>query len=219
MLRIETVERATFELLKKIMQDEDLKQFNLVGGTALALYIGHRKSIDIDLFSYKKFDVPFLDKHLNSTYGFINLHPEQISELILIGKINDIKVDCVWDDSLQIKPVSSYQNIRIASIYDIAAMKLKAILQNGTRLKDFVDVSFLSTKMSLNKMLDIFDAKYPSTSKILAVKALTYFNDIDFSSTIELTNGIFNWTIIKKRLNEMVINPNKQFSNFPIENQ
>ena len=91
-------------------------------------------------------------------------------------------------------------------------MKLKAILQDGTRLKDFVDIAFLSTKMPLKKMLDIFDLKYPGTSKILAAKALTYFDDIDFTPTIKFTEGIFNWEKIEKRLNEMVVNVNKEFS-------
>ena len=212
MLRKETVERSTFELLKALMKDEKLKQFHLVGGTALALYIGHRESIGLDLFSYKTFDVTDLEKHLHATYGFINSYPENKANLVLIGKINNIKVDCVFNDSLQIKSVCSYESIRIASIYDIAAMKLKAILQNGTRLKDFVDIAFLSTKMPLKKMLDTFDLKYPGTSKILAVKALTYFNDIDFTPTVKLAEGAFDWGKIEKRLNEMVLNSNKKFS-------
>ena len=217
MLRTETVERTTFELLKTLMQDEILKQFNLVGGTALALYMGHRKSIDLDLFSHQTFDATILANHLNSAYGFVNTYPEQDSKLILVGKINDIKLDCVWNDSLQIKPVCSYGGIRIASIDDIAAMKLKAILQNGTRLKDFVDIAFMSKKMPLKTMLNVFDKKYPSTSKLLAVKSLTYFDDIDFTTKIELTEGVFNWDKIEARLNEMVINPNKTFFHYPIE--
>jgi len=217
MLRTETVERTTLELLKTLMKDEQLKQFNLVGGTALALYMGHRKSIDLDLFSHQTFDVTILEKHLHHTYGFVNIHPEQQTKLVLVGKINDVKVDFVWNDSLQIHPVCSVGRIRMTSIEEIAAMKLKAILQNGTRLKDFVDVAFMSVKMPLKSMLDIFDMKYTSTSKILAVKALTYFDDIDFTATIELTEGVFNWRIIEKRLNEMVINPNKIFLNNPIE--
>ena len=216
MLRKETVERTTFELLKTLMKDEKLKQFHLVCGTALALYMGHRESIDIDLFSHQTFDVSNLEKHLNTKYGFINSYPENKSKLVLVGKINNIKVDCVFNDSIQVKPFHSYENIRIASIFDIAAMKLKAILQNGTRLKDFVDVAFLSTKMSLKIMLDTFDIKYPGTSKILAVKALTYFNDIDFTPPIKLTEGAFNWEKIEKRLNEMVINVNKIFHDYPI---
>jgi len=217
MLRTATVERTTLELLKTLMQDEILKNFSLVGGTALALYIGHRKSFDLDLFSHQKFDVTILEKHLHNTYGFISSYPADESKLILIGKINDVKVDCVWTDSLQINPFFNSGGIRISSIHDIAAMKLKAILQDGRRLKDFVDVAFLSTKIPLTEMLDIFDKKYPSTSKLLAIKAITYFGDIDFRTKIELSEGEYDWSKIETRLNEMVINPNKVFTHNPIE--
>ena len=216
MLRTETVERITFKLLETLMQDEKLKQFSLVGGTALALYIGHRKSIDLDLFSHHTFDVTALENHLHITYGFKNTYPEQQLKILLVGKINDIKVDFVWNDSLQIKPYFNSGCFRLSSIYDIAAMKLKAILQDGKRLKDFVDIAFLSTKMPLKKMVDIFDVKYPSTNKILAIKALSYFEDIDFSTKIELTAGSFNWGKIETRLIEMIRYPDKLFRQPPI---
>ena len=48
----ETVDSATYELLKKFMSDPFLKDFNLVGGTSLSLQMGHRKSVDLDLFYY-----------------------------------------------------------------------------------------------------------------------------------------------------------------------
>jgi len=97
----------------------------------------------------------------------------------------------------------------------IAAMKLTAISQNGTRLKDFVDIAFLSAKMSLNDMLNSFEVKYPNTNKILALKGLTYFEDIDFSVTIELTEGVYKWKKIEKRLNEMLKSPDKVFNVYP----
>jgi hypothetical protein len=216
MLRTATVERAILELLKTLMRDEMLKQFSLVGGTALALYMGHRKSIDLDLFSHRIFDVNLLETHLYETYGFRNKVYEQKPKLLLSGFINDIKVDCVWNDSVQVKPAHSYDNIRMDSIDDIAAMKLKAILQSGKRLKDFVDIAFLSTKISLTAMLDIFDKKYPSTSKILAIKVLSYFDDIDFSTGVELMTGTFNWNLIEKRIQEMIKYPEKIFDQAPI---
>jgi hypothetical protein len=218
MLRTETVEKTTFELLKTLMQDEKLKDFNLVGGTALALYIGHRKSIDLDLFTHQPFDATVIEKHLASTYNFKNQYEEQKSKIILFGYIKEVKVDLVWDDSSQAKPLYVNDNIRICSLHDIAAMKLKAILQNGTRLKDYVDLAFLSVKIPLNEMLEVFDIKYPSTSKVLAAKALRYFNDIDFSSEneIELIKGKYKWEKIENRLIEMLKHSNKRFTNYPI---
>ena len=70
MLQKETVSRATFELLTKLMNDAKLCNFHLAGGTALSLYIGHRKSIDLDLFSPLEFDVSDLEEHLIDKYDF-----------------------------------------------------------------------------------------------------------------------------------------------------
>jgi hypothetical protein len=212
MLRTETVESGTFELLKTLMQDEHLKNFNLVGGTALALYMGHRKSIDLDLFSQQSFDTTDLEKYLNDTCKFNFL---KSSNATLMGEINGIKVDFISYNYPLVNPVVVLDGIRLLSIQDIAAMKLTAISQNGSRLKDFVDIAFLSTKMSLTDMLNAFKIKFPRTDIITALKSITYFGDIDFSTKIELVEGIFNWKPIEKRLNEMIKFPNKIFLTYP----
>jgi predicted nucleotidyltransferase component of viral defense system len=194
------------------MQDEKLKQFSLVGGTALALYMGHRKSVDLDLFSRKAFDVHDLEKHLNQTYNFLKYKE---SDATLIGFINDVKLDFIRYDYPLIKPLCLQDEIRLYSMPDISAMKLVAISQNGTRLKDYVDVAYLSTEMSLKEMLDAFEMKYPKTHKILALKGLSYFADIDFSAQIELTSGHYKWKEVEKRLKEMVKYPTRVFPQFP----
>jgi hypothetical protein len=90
-------------------------------------------------------------------------------------------------------------------------MKLTAISQSGNRLKDFVDIAFLSTQMTLNDMLDVFERKYPNINKMMAVRGLTYFDDIDFSVKVDLIGGKFNWKTIEKRLYMMVKYPGKFF--------
>jgi predicted nucleotidyltransferase component of viral defense system len=215
MLRTETIERATLELLKALMLDTKLHHFTLVGGTALSLYMGHRKSIDLDLFSRQTFDVNELEKHLIDTYNFKSKNPTKKSDVTLIGLINDIKVDCIQYDYRYVKPVCIYEDIRLCSMHDIAAMKLTAISQNGTRLKDFVDIAFLSAKMPFREMLETFEVKYPNTNKISAIKGLAYFDDIDFSTKIELIKGVFSWKEIEKRLKEMIKYPHKVFPQFP----
>jgi len=216
MLRTETIERETFELLIALMQDAKLERFILVGGTALALYLGHRKSIDLDLFSRQPFDVLALEKHLKDTYNFEIQNPKHQSEATLIGFINNIKVDFIRYDYPLVKPEYAQGDIRLCSEHDIAAMKLTAISQNGTRLKDFVDIAYLSTKIALKEMLDVFEIKYPKTNKISAVKGLTYFDDIDFSAKIELISGQFKWKSIEKRLLEMIKYPQKVFLQPPV---
>jgi hypothetical protein len=213
MLHKETVERRTLELLTALMQDEVLKDFALVGGTALALYMGHRKSVDLDLFSQRIFQVEKLQDHLCEKYGFTTLN---MADITLIGVIDDIKVDCIYYKYPLVEPVSEIEEIRLTSMPDIAAMKLTAIAQSGTRLKDFVDVAFLSTKMSFNNMLDAFREKFPRTNIVGVTKSLLYYNDIDFSAEIDLITGKYNWKDITKRLQAMFDNPDTLFLTPPL---
>ena len=99
----------------------------------------------------------------------------------------------------------------MASTSDIVAMKLTAVSQSGNRLKDFVDIAYLSSVMTLNDMLDAFEKKYPRTDKLSAVRGLTYFNDIDFSIEVKLMKGTFDWGKIEDRLYQMVQTPEKLF--------
>ena len=90
MLRKEAVEAGTLDLIKKMMADNRFQDFNLVGGTALALMIGHRKSIDIDLFSTKDFNSHEIAEYLTSTYNAISVHLEPIDYIGPDVKWSDI---------------------------------------------------------------------------------------------------------------------------------
>ncbi|MBK6937143.1 MAG: hypothetical protein IPH18_09885 [Chitinophagaceae bacterium] len=103
------------------------------------------------------------------------------------------------------------EDIRIASVADIAAMKLNAITGSGKRLKDFADVAYLSAYMSLEEMLDHYEKKYPDINGMMAVKSLCYHDEIDFSVTIDFMDNTMNWIKIKSRILEMVSQPQKCF--------
>lgn len=175
MLHLETIEPKTLELLRRLQSLPIFEHSRLVGGTALALQLGHRKSIDLDMF------------------GIIDSSPEEILEAckeageleisktsrnINIYWVDGIKVDCVnypyeWLDESRV-----LDGIRLASVNDIAAMKISAIINRGTK-KDFIDLHFLLKEMSLNKVLDLYDQKYPDGSRFIAIKSLTYFEDAE----------------------------------------
>jgi hypothetical protein len=191
-----------------MMQDDFLSEFYLVGGTALALLLGHRQSIDLDLFTTQNFDIEVLKSHLIRHYDY---HLDKTSGATLIGHIDGIKVDCIRYEYPLINSLIEEDNIRMASSGDIAAMKLTAISQSGNRLKDFVDIAFLSEKMSLNDMLSVFEKKYPQTDVMTAIRGLIYFEDIDFSVSIITTGGVFRWKEIEKRLLLMVKHPDRIF--------
>ena len=78
------------------------------------------------------------------------------------GEINGIQIDCIAHQYAWINKYNTEGNLRLAGFAAIAAMKLNAIAGNGTRIKDFIDIAFLSAKMSFNKMLEAYELKYKS---------------------------------------------------------
>jgi predicted nucleotidyltransferase component of viral defense system len=196
------------------MQDRALADFNLVGGTALALYIGHRMSIDLDLFTPQPFDAQELRKHLADHHHFKS---DFIGKHTLMGYIDNVKVDFITHAyPLVDKQHITEEGVRLISIRDIAAMKLSAIAGNGTRLKDFIDVAFLSTRMSLSDMLKDYERKFTDTTAISALRSLTYFDDIDHSVPIQIVDRAYRWENIENRLRDMVDSPDRIFHTVPL---
>ena len=217
MLQKNTVEENTFRILKLLHEDENLTGFYLVGGTALALKIGHRRSIDLDLFSPEPFDTQALAEYLLNKYGFENAYPKSKSKLILQGFIDNVRVDWVVNKYPFVENPETIEGIRLYGLKDIAAMKLIAIADTGSRLKDFVDIAYLSTIMSFNEMLDAFEKKY-NVDLDRAILGLTYFSDIDFTTPIDLINASFRFEPINERLHDMKRHTDKVFPDFPIKN-
>jgi len=215
MLQTSTVERSTLELLKNLMHDEKLSDFLLAGGTNLALQIGHRRSIDLDLFSFKTFETDKLTDYLVQKYDFrVKLKRESNT---IMGYISEVKIDIVAHIYSLLQEPIVVDGIRLYSLPDIAAMKLNAISDNGTRLKDFVDITYLSTVMPLSEMLSHYVTKYPNTDLVRALRSLSYFADIDFTTKIDLCcNKLFKWEKIEERIREMIKFENKVFETMPI---
>jgi hypothetical protein len=209
MLRKETVSEPTLELLKTLMNDGLLKDFFLVGGTALSLQIGHRISIDLDFFNQSAFDENFLIAELESKYKF---RLDYQSKNTLKGEIENIKVDFITHNYPLSKPLIQEEGVRMASPEDIAAMKLNAIAGNGSRLKDFIDIAYLSSTITLSQMVNAFEQKYASRNPSIVLKALEYHQDINFKEVIEMVDNKYQWKYIEKRLFQMTKFPKRLFS-------
>ncbi len=179
-----------------------------MGGTALSLQIGHRRSIDIDLFSSSPFDVEEKVLFLQKAFDYNNLNRFKNS---LLGSIRNIKVDIISHQYRWLHPAITEEGIRMAGLEDIAAMKLNAIMGNGSRLKDYVDIAFLSSCFSLQEMLDFFEAKYPHNNSMMALKSLNWFEDINFDIDIQYIKENISWDIIHSRIIEMVRAPQNKF--------
>lgn len=200
MLQTQTVVPELMELLKKIMSEKLFSDFNLVGGTSLALQIGHRNSIDIDLFGYSEINPELFIEKL-SEYGDVKV--AQSSKNILITKINDVKVDFVNYKYPLLNEYLFIDNIRMLSTKDISAMKLNAIAGRGSK-KDFIDLYFLLNEFSLEEILSFYEKKYNDGSIFMVQKSLTYFDDADSQQQPKMFKD-FNWETCKQKIIEQVI--------------
>ena len=157
MLHTETIDKPTLELLISLQAKDYLRGFCLVGGTALALYFGHRKSLDLDLFSNFGFDAEMLLENIHQDFNFQLYHSASNT---LKGHIHQINVDIIAHRYPMVdKPLSTDQ-ITLLSVKDIVAMKLNAISVSGQRSKDFIDIFYALRIYPLKDMLDFYRHKY-----------------------------------------------------------
>lgn len=208
MLHKETVSEKTLDILKKLMTDPVLENFILVGGTALSLRIGHRISIDLDMFTNMDFDQEKLNSYLQSTYHF---SPDFIERNTLKGSVEGVALDLISHKYKYVDHITNIEGVRLGSLKDIAAMKLNAIINNGTREKDFIDVAFLGESLSFNQMAKAFEIKY-DTNPLMATKALLYHKDIRHIPGIKLLPFEYDFDLIKKSLENLVREPDKTHS-------
>ncbi|HHV37524.1 MAG TPA: nucleotidyl transferase AbiEii/AbiGii toxin family protein [Candidatus Cloacimonetes bacterium] len=139
------VSAELYSLIQLLMQDPLLEPFYLVGGTALALYLDHRKSMVIDLFIGEDFDSSKLASHFQKTYKAVQIAWEINTLRAFIG---GIKVELISHQYPLLREIEVKDEIRLASLNDLAAFKLNAISGRGNR-KDFWDLEALLRHFSL----------------------------------------------------------------------
>jgi hypothetical protein len=183
MLYKETVDPGTLALIKSLQEKDYLSNFNMVGGTALSLQLGHRKSIDIDLFTNIDFFPSSLLDNLRGDYEF---KLDAMEKNTLRGFINEVKIDFITQKGVLVKPLIIEDSIKMVSKEDIGAMKVSVIAGDGTRIKDFIDVYFLLKLNSFGDLISWYKKKYKLDSDFHAVKSLVYFNDIDLADWPEM---------------------------------
>lgn len=167
----------TFRAIKLISGIPEIQQAYLAGGTALALQIGHRISVDLDFFTLQEFDEQRLTLALTSVKEFIS---DGVAKWTVWGKINKTKFSMFFYKYPLIGQTVPFEGIQLASLSDIAAMKIHAIEDRGTT-RDFVDVYFLSKKYTLEEMLGFYQKKYGVLKDHLygILRSLDYFEDAE----------------------------------------
>ena len=173
MLHKAAVKPELLRILDQLMQIDVFSDLRLVGGTALALHIGHRESVDIDLFG--EIDFEEQEKNIEITG---NIEVLKKSKNINVLSIDNIKVDIVNYKYPWISALVKEDNYRLASVKDIGAMKLNAITGRGTK-KDFIDLYYLLKHFSIHDLFEFYLEKFEDGNLFLVKKSLTYFDDAE----------------------------------------
>lgn len=211
-LHLQTVSELLWNSLNKLMFLKEFNQFRLVGGTSLSLQLGHRESVDIDLFTdaaYGSIDFSELEKNLLQTFPYVD---KPIVEAVGFGKSyfvgnnkNElIKLDLFYTDTF-VFPCIYEQNIRFAGMEEVAAMKFEIIAQGG-RKKDFWDIHELLELFTLNEMIGFYKKRNPfgySESELLT--QMSNFSVAEDDFTPNCLRGKV-WEIIKLDFEDLVKN-------------
>ncbi len=203
MLHIETVEPRAFSVLNQLMNMPELKDFSLVGVTALSLFYGHKRSVDLDFFSPARISNNVIIDMLKKVFEDKFIMEEKPPHFGVFCYLHEVKVDFVFYPHPQIRPELLVDEIRMFSIEDIIAMKVQAILGRGKK-KDFWDVAELLHHFTVQDFIRFHKEKFASQNLLITVpQAITYFADAEESEEpISLKNQ--TWDSVKGFINSKV---------------
>ncbi|MCX6706506.1 MAG: nucleotidyl transferase AbiEii/AbiGii toxin family protein, partial [Candidatus Woesebacteria bacterium] len=172
-----TLSPNTLRGIKLIGNGKWLDFAYLAGGTALALRLGHRQSVDLDFFTPEKFDEQIILSELEKTGQY---KIQQTAWQTVKGMLFQVSFSLFYYKYPSLDKSDSFLGINIASLKDIAAMKINAVEGRGSK-RDFIDLYFLSQNFSLEEMLKFYDLKYQCLKehKYNILKSLNYFEDAE----------------------------------------
>lgn len=179
--------------------------FYLAGGTALALQLGHRTSLDFDFYNPKHFDAKELYNQIEKQFGE-NAQKTGEEKDTLFCRVSETECSFFWYQYPMIKEAVKIHGVAIASIEDIAAMKLIAVSHRPAK-RDYLDIFFLLQKFTLDDMFSYVSKKYPNFNPYFALRALTYFEDIKEEReqrAIKILDPNFSWEEAKEKIFEEV---------------
>jgi hypothetical protein len=196
----QTLYPKTRQVLEKIKDLTFMTDFYLAGGTALAFQLGHRKSVDLDFFSD---NFPKRDLILQQIRGFDpQITHEAPGTIDLL--IDDVKVSFLEYNYPMLEDLVEFEGVKIASIIDIACMKLSATSSRGSK-KDFIDLYMILQNFSLEDLFLEFEKKFVGVSyqKLVLLKSLTYFSDAETEPDPDYTHDL-SWDEIKSFIEKRV---------------
>lgn len=196
--------QETKESLGSLVRNRVLKNFYLAGGTGAALLLEHRRSYDLDFFSYKEFNsVRLIQKLIKGN----NFKLEKKDSQTVIGLYKNTRVSFFYYPYKLLKPTKNILGVRVAHLIDIACMKIDAISGRGSR-KDFIDLYFIIKRgYRLKNLLKYFSRKYSSINyNLLHIKkSLIYFKDAEKDPASMMLKKV-RWLSVKKLFHVLIKN-------------
>jgi len=187
------------------MNMSDLKAFSLVGGTALSLIYGHRKSEDLDLFSEKPFENVKINTALKKKFKDKFVVEDKPPRFGIFCYIDQVKVDIIRHPHPIIRPEITIEDIRMYSTEDIIAMKIQAVLGRAKK-KDFWDIAELLKHFTVANFVQFHKEKFSTQNLLITVpQAITFFADAeDSEEPVSLKKQ--TWPGVQKFIKEKVRN-------------
>lgn len=192
----QTILPDTLRAIQLASQIPAVSNAYLAGGTALALQIGHRISIDLDFFTLIDFDENQLEMDLIKFPGF---KLQNKAWKTLLGSIGQTQFSFFYYKYPLLDKTIPYGGIELAGKKDLAAMKIHALSDRGTK-RDFVDLFFLGKVFSLDEMLEFYNHKYSDLDDKLyhILRSLDYFMDAENLEERSLQMLVdYNWDEVK----------------------
>ena len=202
------------EVLLALMKAEELREFRLVGGTAMSLHLGHRMSVDIDLFTdagYGSIEFDKIDKMLQKSFTYVagdfGGNPG-MGKSYLVGKSCDevIKLDLYYSMDPFFQNTVEEEGVRMASLEEIIAMKVD-LVQRGGRKKDFWDLHEVLPRYNIDKMLALHRQRFEWTHNEKTIREnFTNFNEAEDDLTPICLRGK-EWIFIKEDFEDALGKP------------
>jgi len=198
MLYLDSVPHPVASLLRQLVSCDALKCFALGGGTSLALRFSHRLSVDLDYFTLDEFHPATLFEALNLDNATILSVAKNTLSLVSLG----VKIDLIRHAYSQVAPIDIIEGHQLISVPDLAAMKLNAIANRGSK-KDFYDLAELLHHHTLDEMLRFFSIKYPATDPFAIIRSLAWFEDAELEPD-PVPLAAQTWDQIKRQMTKAV---------------
>jgi len=176
MLQLQSVPRATLDVLRHLSGQDYLKDFRLVGGTALALYWGHRVSVDLDFFTDNNVNLDVLEMNLEQ-----KIEGAKMDSKNPIGRsytINNVVCDFLNYPYRFQHVAQNADGIQLGHIDDVVTLKLGALANRGAK-KGVYDLYYILHAYTVPQLSEMYKTMYRVTDVFPLLKSLVYFGDAE----------------------------------------